>query len=72
MAPAQSDLGACPEFQSKKGPLAAALPTRDRRGNPAAAGTQHIIIVPQPAIIGMPDDIMDIMLLQHSMNMSLD
>lgn len=32
---------------------------------------QHIIMLPHIIIIGMPDDIMDIMRLQHSMNMSL-
>jgi hypothetical protein len=33
---------------------------------------QHIVIMPQPHIIGMPADIMFIMLLQHSMNISFD
>ena len=33
---------------------------------------QHIIIMPQPHIIGMPAAIMFIMLLQHSMNISFD
>ena len=32
---------------------------------------QHIIMLPHIIIIGIPDDIMDIMRLQHSMNMSL-
>ncbi|ARM16235.1 MULTISPECIES: hypothetical protein [Rhizobium] len=32
---------------------------------------QHIIMPPHIIIIGMPPDIMDIMRLQHSMNMSL-
>ncbi len=32
---------------------------------------QHIIMLPHIIIIGMPDNIMDIMRLQHSMNMSL-
>ena len=32
---------------------------------------QHIIMLPHIIIIGMPDDIIDIMRLQHSMNMSL-
>ena len=32
---------------------------------------QHIIMLPHIIIMGMPDDIMDIMRLQHSMNMSL-
>jgi hypothetical protein len=33
---------------------------------------QHIVIMPQPHIIGMPAAIMFIMLLQHSMNISFD
>lgn len=33
---------------------------------------QHIIMGPQPHIIGMPEPIMVIMVLQHCMNMSLD
>lgn len=32
---------------------------------------QHIVMPPQDIIIGIPPDIMDIMRLQHSMNMSL-
>ncbi|PDT29293.1 hypothetical protein CO660_13030 [Rhizobium sp. L9] len=36
-----------------------------------AAIMQHIIMPPQFIITGMPPDIMDIMRLQHSMNMSL-
>lgn len=32
---------------------------------------QHMVMPPQFIIIGMPPDIMDIMRLQHSMNMSL-
>ncbi|SCB28418.1 hypothetical protein GA0061100_106367 [Rhizobium hainanense] len=32
---------------------------------------QHIIMLPHIIIIGMPEDIMDIMRLQHSINMSL-
>lgn len=32
---------------------------------------QHIVMPPHIIIIGMPPDIMDIMRLQHSMNMSL-
>ncbi len=36
-----------------------------------AAGMQHIIMPPHIIIIGMPPDIMDIMRLQLSMNMSL-
>ncbi len=32
---------------------------------------QHIIMLPHIIMTGMPDDIMDIMRLQHSMNMSL-
>ncbi|MDK4741976.1 MULTISPECIES: hypothetical protein [unclassified Rhizobium] len=39
--------------------------------NQAASIVQHIIMLPHIIIIGMPDDIMDIMRLQHSMNMSL-
>lgn len=33
---------------------------------------QHIIIGPQQHIMGMPEPIIDIMLLQHCMNMSFD
>ncbi|ARO33051.1 hypothetical protein NXC14_PB00228 (plasmid) [Rhizobium sp. NXC14] len=36
-----------------------------------AAIMQHIIMPPQFIMTGMPPDIMDIMRLQHSMNMSL-
>ena len=38
----------------------------------AAAGMQHMVIMPQLHIMGMPAAIMFIMLLQHSMNMSFD
>lgn len=44
--------------------------TDDGRGDQAAI-VQHIIMPPHIIIIGMPPDIIDIMRLQHSMNMSL-